>query len=154
MHAIFGWIQMFLLCLWMPSKRTPLLPLFILMYVYYFLMFWSTCFSIQRFQSFLFMSRPSMSGSYFRVKFLRGRQLSSTYDSDIEWLPSIQTPDFPPPLKEWYPTSSSHHKSFSFGNIIKLHCITLYVQTLFIHFQFAIFHKHVFIICLRKCCMY
>ena len=90
-------------CLWLPSKRNyyvSSLLLFILVHVYDFLMFESAYFSTQRFQSFLFMSKPSVSGSYFRVKFLRGREFSSSYNTYIKWLPNIQTSDFTPAFKE------------------------------------------------------
>lgn len=46
------------------------------------------------------MSKPSVSGSYFRVKFLRGREFSSSYNTYIKWLPNIQTSDFTPAFKE------------------------------------------------------
>ena len=42
----------------------------------------------------------------------------------------------------FYHSSSSHNKSSSLGNIIKLHYINLYVQTAFIHCYIDYFYKH------------
>lgn len=138
MHATFGRTLIFCFvseCQAREIKMGPLLLLFILVHVYSFLMFWSTYFSTQRFQSFPFMSKPSISVSYFRLKVSRERELSSSYDSDIEFLPNIQRTAFPLPLKKYFiPPSSSHHKSSSFGSIIKLRYVTLCAQTVFIHF--------------------
>lgn len=105
-NACYIWMNSnVLLCLWMPSERNKEVCFSITLHSCACILFpqvWNTYFFTQIFQSFPFTSKPSMSGSYFRVKVSRERELSSPYDSDIESLPNIQTPDFRPPFKEWH----------------------------------------------------